>query len=100
MKEKQAEQEAAEAKAAEQETAEAEKAEEAEDAEDAKNAEEAAEPEVDPKDAKIEELQNSLLRLQADFENFRRRTNIEKEQLSTFVTANVVGKFLKVLDNF
>lgn len=94
MKEKQAEQEAAEAKAAEQETAEAEKAE------DAKNAEEAAEPEVDPKDAKIEELQNRLLRLQADFENFRRRTNIEKEQLSTFVTANVVGKFLKVLDNF
>ena len=73
---------------------------EAEKAEDAKNAEEAAEPEVDPKDAKIEELQNRLLRLQADFENFRRRTNIEKEQLSTFVTANVVGKFLKVLDNF
>ena len=70
MKEKQAEQEAAEAKAAEQETAEAEKAE------DAKNAEEAAKPEVDPKDAKIEELQNRLLRLQADFENFRRRTNI------------------------
>ena len=103
MKEKQAEQEAAEAKAAEQETAEAEKAEEATEAteaEDAKNAEEAAEPEADPKDAKIEELQNRLLRLQADFENFRRRTNIEKEQLSTFVTANVVGKFLKVLDNF
>ena len=97
MKEKQAEQEAAEAKAAEQETAEAA---EAEKAEDAKNAEEAAEPEVDPKDAKIEELQNRLLRLQADFENFRRRTNTEKEQLSTFVTANVVGKFLKVLDNF
>lgn len=94
MKEKQAEQEAAEAKAAEQETAEAA------EAEDAKNAEEAAEPEVDPKDVKIEELQNRLLRLQADFENFRRRTNIEKEQLSTFVTANVVGKFLKVLDNF
>ena len=100
MKEKQAEQEAAEAKAAEQETAEAAEAEKAADAEDAKNAEEAAEPEVDPKDAKIEELQNRLLRLQADFENFRRRTNIEKEQLSTFVTANVVGKFLKVLDNF
>ena len=97
MKEKQAEQEAAEAKAAEQEAAEAA---EAEEAEDVKNAEEAAEPEVDPKDAKIEELQNRLLRLQADFENFRRRTNIEKEQLSTFVTANVVGKFLKVLDNF
>lgn len=55
---------------------------------------------VDPRDEKIEELTNRLLRLQADFENFRRRTNSEKEQLSSFVTANVVGQFLKILDNF
>ncbi len=41
-----------------------------------------------------------MARLQADFTNFRRRTQTEKEQLSTFVTANVVEKFLKVLDNF
>ena len=61
---------------------------------------EAVEPEVDPKDAQIEELQRRLLRLQADFENFRRRTAKEKEELSTFVTAGVVGKFLKILDNF
>ena len=60
----------------------------------------AKEAEPDPKDVKIEELTNRLLRLQADFENFRRRTASEKEQLSTFVTAGVVGKFLKVLDNF
>lgn len=40
------------------------------------------------------------MRLQADFENFRRRNAAEREQLSTFVTADVVGKFLKVLDNF
>ena len=58
------------------------------------------EAEPDPKDVKIEELTNRLLRLQADFENFRRRTATEKEQLSSFVTAGVVGKFLKVLDNF
>ena len=83
-----------------QEAAANAEAEAAEEATSAENTEEAAEPEVDPKDAKIEELQNRLLRLQADFENFRRRTNTEKEQLSTFVTANVVGKFLKVLDNF
>ena len=69
-------------------------------AENTEAVEEEKEPEADPKDAKIEELQNRLLRLQADFENFRRRTNTEKEQLSAFVTANVVGKFLKVLDNF
>ena len=51
----------------------------------------------DEKDAKIEELQNRLMRLQADFENFRRRNAAEREQLSTFVTADVVGKFLKVV---
>lgn len=92
MKEKQA---AAEAEQEAKQTAENTEAEAAEEA-----VEEEKEPEADPKDAKIEELQNRLLRLQADFENFRRRTNTEKEQLSTFVTANVVGKFLKVLDNF
>ena len=55
---------------------------------------------VDEKDEKITELNNRLMRLQADFDNFRRRTQVEKEQLSSFVTAGVVGKFLKVLDNF
>ena len=55
---------------------------------------------VDEKDEKVTELNNRLMRLQADFDNFRRRTQGEKEQLSGFVTAGVVGKFLKVLDNF
>lgn len=61
---------------------------------------EAKEAVVDEKDEKITELNNRLMRLQADFDNFRRRTAGEKEQLSGFVTAGVVGKFLKVLDNF
>ena len=78
---------------------EAQPEEKAEAKEEAKE-EAAQEAEPDPKDVKIEELTNRLLRLQADFENFRRRTASEKEQLSTFVTAGVVGKFLKVLDNF
>ena len=55
---------------------------------------------VDERDEKITELNKRLMRLQADFDNFRRRTQGEKEQLSGFVTAGVVGKFLKVLDNF
>ena len=78
---------------------EAQPEEQAEAKEEAKE-EPAQEAEPDPKDVKIEELTNRMLRLQADFENFRRRTASEKEQLSTFVTAGVVGKFLKVLDNF
>lgn len=70
-------------------------------AEEAAEAAEAKEEAVvDEKDEKITELQNRLMRLQADFDNFRRRTVSEKEQLSSFVTAGVVGKFLKVLDNF
>lgn len=87
--------------AQESEAAEAKAAETAQDAENAQ-AEEAKpeEPQKDEKDVKIEELQKQLLRLQADFENFRRRNAAEREQLSTFVTAEVVGKFLKVLDNF
>ena len=57
-------------------------AEEAQPEEKAEAKEEAAkEAEPDPKDVKIEELTNRLLRLQADFENFRRRTATEKEQL-------------------
>lgn len=73
----------------EQEIKEEQKVDEAV-AEEAK-AEEAAEvAEPDPKDTKIEELTNRLMRLQADFDNFRRRTAGEKEQLSAFVTAGVV----------
>ena len=34
-------------------------------------------PEQDEKDVKIEELQNRILRLQADFDNFRRRNTPE-----------------------
>lgn len=79
-----------------QETAEnTEAAEAAEEAEEVKE-----DAKVDPKDEQITELQNRLLRLQADFDNYRRRTATEKEQLSTFVTADVVDKFLRVLDNF
>lgn len=99
MKAKQAEEQTEQAETAAAAEAQAEAAEAAAEAESAEQTE-AAEPEPDPRDVKIEELQNRLLRLQADFENFRRRTNKEKEELSTFVTANVVGRFLKVLDNF
>lgn len=98
VKDTQAQEQAAqEAEATKTEQTEA--AQEAPAEEAAQQAEEEA-PQPDPRDVKIEELQNRLLRLQADFENFRRRTGIEKEQLSTFVTAGVVGRFLKILDNF
>ncbi len=46
------------------------------------------------------ETKNRLLRLQADFDNFRRRNAAEREELATYVTISVVNKFLQVLDNF
>jgi len=77
-------------------------AEEAAEVEKARIAEEAAkvEAELRAKDQKIEELQNRLLRLQADFDNFRRRNNEEQAKLTKYVTASVTKEFLKVLDNF
>lgn len=48
----------------------------------------------------LEEQNERYLRLQADFDNFRRRTRQEKEELSAIVTQNMVLQFLPVLDNF
>lgn len=95
--------EAAQAQTAAEETAEQAKAAEAAQA-DTKD-EKAAEP--DPRDKKIAQqeqqiadLQNRLLRLQADFDNFRKRNNEERERLGRYVTGQVAREFLKVLDNF
>lgn len=54
----------------------------------------------DFRDKKIEELQNQLARLQADFSNIRKRSAQDQERLAAFVTASVSKEFLKVLDNF
>lgn len=56
--------------------------------------------ELEEKNQKIEELQTRLLRLQADFDNFRRRTAKEQSELASFVTADVVKKFIGVVDSF
>ncbi|MFT9487046.1 nucleotide exchange factor GrpE [Tepidibacillus infernus] len=48
----------------------------------------------------IEELQNRLLRTQADFENFRKRTRVEKEELAKYATAKLVESLLPAIDNF
>ncbi|MDR3565210.1 MAG: nucleotide exchange factor GrpE [Negativicutes bacterium] len=56
--------------------------------------------ELDDKNRQLEEVGNRLLRLQADFDNFRRRTRQEKEELSQVVTSGIVTQLLPVLDNF
>ncbi|WP_206830907.1 nucleotide exchange factor GrpE [Alicyclobacillus fructus] len=60
----------------------------------------AAAQEPDPRDAQIEELTQQLLRTRADFDNFRRRTRQEREELVQFATKKLLADLLPVLDNF
>lgn len=47
-----------------------------------------------------DQLLDRLARLQAEFENARKRTEREKVDFRDYATANVVTQFLPVLDNF
>ena len=98
-------QEIDEAEAPESEVEEADARSEAE--EEAK--EEAASAEKDAADTEKEvaalkdalnEKDNKLKRLQADFENFRRRTNKEREEIGNVVTQELLKSLLPILDNF
>ena len=94
-----------------QETA-AEEVASMEEVTEADEAAEAAEPEVqaeyippeevsaDALEAQLKEKNDRILRLQADFENFRRRTAKEKEELAAVITQNMLGDLLPLLDNF
>lgn len=46
-----------------------------------------------------EEILNRLLRLQADFENFKKRTQKEKTEIFQFASENLATKLLPVMDN-
>lgn len=94
----------------ESETAEAVRDEAVENAQAEANAEaeqtaqdaeaEKASGKKDPKDAKIEELQDRLRRQMAEFDNFRKRTEKEKSQMYDMGAKSIVEKFLPVIDNF
>lgn len=58
-----------------------------------------ADESTDPGDA-LAELQNRLLRLQADFDNFRKRTRREKETWNRQAQEPIVLELLIVLDHF
>jgi molecular chaperone GrpE len=53
----------------------------------------------DEQDAKINELINDLQRTRADFENFRRQTEIQKNQYGDAVKYSTVKKILPLLDD-
>lgn len=46
-----------------------------------------------------EELSNKLVRLQADFDNFRKRTIKEKEEIHKYALSDFSEKLLPVIDN-
>ena len=50
--------------------------------------------------AKYDQLNNQYVRLAADFDNFRKRQEQERENLIRFGTENALTKLIEVLDNF
>lgn len=49
--------------------------------------------------SELDKVKDSYIRLQADFENFRRRTEREKSDIYKFASEKLIGKLLSVLDN-
>ena len=72
----------------------------AETATEAATAETAATPPAETAESVRAELMDRILRLQADFDNYRRRTRQEQSELSAFVTQNLIKELLPIIDNF
>ena len=86
---------AEEAAPEEKETEDTVKETEAEETEESSEAEEAAED----SDKKSEELEKRYMSLYAEYDNYRKRTQKEKENLYADAVADVAKEFLAVLDN-
>ena len=89
-----------EEEAGEAETSPTEGETEAEAHEEPKEEVTLAKEELEKLQAAVQEQEERALRLQADFENFRRRTAKEKEELSAVVTQGILKDMLPLLDNF
>jgi molecular chaperone GrpE len=50
--------------------------------------------------AQVDERVTQYMRIAADFENYRKRTSKEKEELETLVKRNTIIELLPVVDNF
>ena len=82
-------------------------AENAEEAAEAKDSEKESkkgfkkkEKKKDKRDEQIEQLNDRVMRQMAEFENFRRRTEVEKSQMFATGAKSIVEKILPVVDNF
>ena len=77
------------------------------EAENSENSEEVTETQTEeiqeeknPWQEKYETLNNQYLRLAADFDNYRKRQEQERENLLKYGAENTVKKLIEVLDNF
>jgi len=61
---------------------------------------EADDAEVAQLNKQLDEANNKLLRVQADYDNFRKRTQKEKEELAKYASAKLVENLLPAVDNF
>lgn len=95
QEEKNSEATAEEAAPEEKETEDTVKETEAEETEESSEAEEAAED----SDKKSEELEKRYMSLYAEYDNYRKRTQKEKENLYADAVADVAKEFLAVIDN-
>lgn len=79
----------------------AEKAEEKKVEEEVNTADEATEEktEENPLEKELADTKEQLLRLTAEYANFRKRSEKEKNESFTFATAKAVGEILSVVDN-
>ena len=75
-----------------------------EDTEQTENPEDIKSEENNIQDSELQEKYDTLnqqyLRLAADFDNFRKRTESEKEELIKYGTESALKKLIEVLDNF
>ena len=52
------------------------------------------------KEIKVKELTETIQRVQADFENYKKRTEKDKEEFVKYACQNIVLDLLPILDNF
>jgi len=55
---------------------------------------------IDPKDAELAVLKDRLLRLQADFDNFRKRTLRDREDMARRASERILKELLPAIDHF
>lgn len=100
MKEKELEKEKTEKAVSEEKETKETAASEKENKETFEKEEKASEKKKDPKDEKIDELNDKLKRSMAEFENYRKRTDKEKSAMYEIGAKDVIEKILPIVDNF